>query len=156
MTMITQSDVQAILGYKDGNLYWKNTDRKISCYQDARGYMRIGIDGKRYLQHRIIYLLFHGHLPPVVDHIDGNPTNNRIENLRAATNAENLQNMKLSPSNTSGGKNVSWDRKAKKWLVMLKVNGAKKYLGLFKDFELADLVASEARNKFHGQFARHA
>lgn len=154
--MITQSDVQAILGYKDGNLYWKNTDRKISCYQDARGYMRIGIDGKRYLQHRIIYLLFHGHLPPVVDHIDGNPTNNRIENLRAATNAENLQNMKLSPSNTSGGKNVSWDRKAKKWLVMLKVNGAKKYLGLFKDFELADLVASEARNKFHGQFARHA
>lgn len=155
MTMITQSDVQSVLEYKDGVLYWKKSGRS-SSYKDAKEYMRIGIGGKRYLQHRIIYLLFHGYLPSVVDHIDGDTTNNKIENLRAATNTENLQNMKLCPSNTSGGKNVSWDKKAKKWLVMLRVNGANKYLGLFKDFEFADLVASEARHKFHGQFARHA
>jgi hypothetical protein len=155
MIMITQSDVQAVLEYKDGFLYSKKTGRS-SLYKDAKGYMQIGIGGKRYLQHRIIYLLFHGYLPSVVDHIDGDTTNNRIENLRAATNTENLQNMKLCPSNTSGGKNISWDKKANKWLVMFRVNGANKYLGLFKDFEFADLVASEARHKFHGQFARHA
>ena len=153
--MITQSAIQSVLCYQDGVLYWKKTGLT-AAYRDAKGYARVGIGGKRYLQHRIIYLLFHGHLPPMIDHIDGNTLNNKIENLRAVTNAENLQNMRLCPSNTSGSKNVSWDAKAKKWLVMLKVNGVRKYLGLFKDFEFADLVAVEARNKFHGRFARHA
>ena len=153
--MITQFAIRSVLDYRDGLLYWKNAS-VASSYRDAKGYMRIGIDGKRYLQHRIIYLMFHGNLPSVIDHIDGNTSNNKIENLRAATNIENLQNMKLCPANTSGSKNVSWDTKAKKWLVMLNVSGVRKYIGLFKDLELADLVATEARNKYHGQFARHA
>lgn len=153
--MLTQFAIQSVLDYRDGLLYWKNAS-VASSYRDVKGYMRIGIDGKRYLQHRIIYLMFHGNLPSAIDHIDGNTSNNRIENLRAATNTENLQNMKLCPTNTSGSKNVSWDTKAKKWLVMLNVSGIRKYIGLFKDLELADLVATEARNKFHGRFARHA
>lgn len=153
--MITQAAVQSLLDYKDGALYWKDST-PVSSYRDTRGYMRIGLNKKRYLQHRIIYLMFYGHLPRIVDHIDGDPTNNKIQNLRAATNAENLQNMRLHPETMSGCKNVSWDKKARKWVVMLVVNGVKKYFGLFKDLELADLVATEARDKFHGKFARHA
>ena len=153
--MLTQSLVQSMFDYQDGILYRKKTG-VTSAYQDVKGYMRVEINGKRYLQHRIIYLLFHGHFPSTVDHIDGNTTNNKIENLRAATNTENLQNMKLCPKNTSGSKNVSWDTKAKKWLVMLNVNGVRKYIGLFADFEFADFVDTESRKKFHGQFARHA
>jgi hypothetical protein len=91
----------------------------------------------------------------MVDHIDGNPSNNRIENLRGATNAQNLQNAKIHQNNTSGIKNVHFDKQKNRWNVQLRIDKKIKHFGLYKDLELAELVATEARNKYHGDFARH-
>lgn len=151
----TKEQLHQLFEYKDGELYWKkrNQNKAGSLRNDGRKH--ITINYKIYKLHRIIFLWHHGYLPKEIDHIDGNPLNNRIENLREATRYQNLMNKKKTKQNTSGCKNVSWNKSAKKWLVSMQVNGKRKYLGIYDDLELADLVATEARDKFHGNFANH-
>jgi hypothetical protein len=91
----------------------------------------------------------------MVDHINGIQTDNRIENLRPATYLENNRNARIRKDNSSGCKNVSWRSDRKKWSVAIKINGKRKNLGCFVDLELADLVAHEARDLYHKDFARH-
>jgi hypothetical protein len=97
--------------------------------------------------------MHHGFMPQEVDHIDADRHNNNIENLRAATPAQNQRNKPIQRNNSSGYKNIRY--KNGKWVVELKVNGKAKYFGRFEDLELAALVAFEARDKYHGEFARH-
>ena len=150
-----------IFEYKDGNLYWKETiasrakkGNKAGSLYDT-GYLMVGIKGKYYANHRIIFMMHNEYLPIEVDHIDGNKLNNKIENLRPATVSQNACNRKLIKTNTSGIKNVSWSKTRNKWVVKIDYNGNKNYIGAFDNLELADLVAQEARNKYHGYYARH-
>ncbi len=99
--------------------------------------------------------MHYGYLPNYIDHINNISTDNRIENLREANKSENNYNSKLRITNVSGAKNVCWNKKQKKWIVSLGVNNQIKYFGSFNDFELADLVAIEARSKYHKQFANN-
>jgi len=89
----------------------------------------------------------------LVDHIDGNTGNNRIENFRASNKSLNACNSKLSSCNTSGHKGVVWHKGAGKWMCQLIANKKIIYLGVHEDFELACLVADEARNLYHGEHA---
>jgi hypothetical protein len=158
---ITQDLIKELFEYKDGQLYWKNpTSSRCKSGQVAgaigkRGYWRVGVNYKHYTTHRIVFLLFHGYLPKLIDHIDGNCLNNKIENLREATTSENLRNSKLSAKNTSGTKGVTWDKQTKSWSVGIMVNYKQIRIGRFKDLELAQLVAQEARNKYHKEFANY-
>ena len=104
--------------------------------------------------HRLIYLFHHGVLPKIIDHIDNDRTNNKIENLREATQQQNCLNRAAHKNNMSGCKNVHWDKSMKKWCVSMAVNRKRKTVGYFEDIEFAVLVAEEARLKFHGSFAR--
>jgi uncharacterized Fe-S cluster-containing protein len=160
--MITQNLLKELFDYEDGKLI-----RKVSRSRTAKagdiagsldktsGYYRIGIKGKWHLLHRIIFMYHNGSMPEFVDHINGIPTDNRIENLRVATKIENSRNRAKHSNNTSGRKNVSWHKQHNKWSVTISAEGKKKHIGYFEDFELADLVAMEARDKYHGQFARN-
>ena len=151
---VTQESLQEMFEYKDGALYSKNTNTRVGGRHHT-GYWYLTINRKQYNAHRLIFLMHHGYLPPIIDHIDGDRGNDRIENLRPATHRQNLQNMKLRPTNKSGFKNVSWVSDRKKWLVQLSINGKQTNIGRFDDLEFANLVATEAREKFHGAFARH-
>ena len=161
MTSPNQSDFapeirrfRELFEYKDGDLYRKHGQfaGKAGTLHHT-GYIQVKVDNKNYRAHRIIFAMHHGYLPEYVDHIDGNPLNNRIENLRAATNQQNQYNVGLVARNKSGVKNVVWLRN--KWRIFMRVNKKMKNLGSFDDLELAELVAIEARNKFHGEFAKH-
>ncbi len=68
------------------------------------GYWRVGINGKMYLIHRVIYEMLHGKIPEgkQVDHIDGDPSNNSPSNLRLVSQPENQRNMKKGKRNKSG------------------------------------------------------
>ena len=159
--MITQQELLNSFSYADGKLYWKHNCKghfligKEAGKLNKFGYYYVVFKQKRYRLHRLIYMYHYGEMPICIDHIDNNPTNNKIENLRSATFKQNMQNMKKPKSNTSGIKNVSWCKAASKWGVRMKIDNGYKHLGLFEDIELAELVAIEARNKYHGVFARH-
>lgn len=159
--MVTQERLKELFDYQDGKLIWK-VSRGRAVIGAVAGhlhkhfdYYRITINKNIYFTHKLIFMFHNGFMPEIVDHIDGNPLNNKIENLRPATRSQNMRNAKIHKTNTSGVKNVHWSKIDKKWIVMLRYAGTKKYFGSFDDIELADLVAQEARDKFHGQYARH-
>ena len=157
---LTKEYLHQVFEYKDGHLYWKISKQNVRAGNrlgtlSVNGYFSTIIKRKSYLIHRLIFLFHYGYLPKIIDHIDGNPLNNDIKNLRVATHIENCQNAKKRTSNTSGYKNVSWHRPANKWAVRLSINQKRVFFGLFEDIELADLVAHEARDLYHGKFAKH-
>jgi hypothetical protein len=155
--MISLNRIKELFEYhQDGLLIKKSTGKIIVCSETkGQRYLRIFIDGKPRPLHRIIFMLCNGYIPKIIDHIDGDKFNNKIENLREVSQQENCLNRKHHKNSKSPYKNVMWNESAKKWSVMMQVNGKRKYFGVFKDIELAELVAIEARNKYHGQFARH-
>ena len=159
---LSQDYFKTIFDYKDGNLYWKK--RMALCLKMGAlagtvkrhtPYKRVQVLRKNLLQHRVIFFMHYGYLPELIDHIDGNSLNNRIENLREATYSQNSINKKLLSNNKSGFKNVCWDKGYKKWAVFLRLNRKNVNIGRFDDVELAGLVAEEARDKYHKDFARH-
>ena len=158
--ILTQELLHQLFQYKDGELYWKvkrgsaEIGNLVGC-KSAKKYSMLSINKKTYQTHRIIFMMFHGYMPVVVDHADGNGFNNKIENLRGCTFFENNVNRSMSKGNTSGYKNVSLDKNKRKWRVAFRSKGVNMYFGMYEDLELADLVAQEARDKYHGKFAKH-
>lgn len=145
--------------YKDGKLLWKTSrSNAIVVGQEAgtkntKGYRRVYFDGKTHAVHRVIWQMFNGEIPDgmQIDHIDGNPLNNKIENLRLATSKQNS----LNRAYKNKAKNVSLCRETGKYKVRIMTLDKRIFLGSFEDFELASFVATEARNKYHGNFANH-
>ncbi len=130
--------------YRDGELYYKKSPnkkiilgRKAGCINNSNRYACICIKGKNYKAHRLIFLYHKGYLPKEIDHIDRNPLNNKIENLRETTRSENCFNTKKYKTNTSGYRGVSWDKKAKKWAAQIQINKKSVYLGAHETAELA-------------------
>ena len=159
--MIKQSELKEKLDYNQelGIFTWKlkSAFKKIGSiagYKNLQGYIIIKINKKMYPAHRLVCLYVYGYLPKIIDHINGIKDDNRIINLRPATSSQNQWNRKLSKNNTSGIKGVTWNTHTNKWLAQTTINGKNKYLGYFEDIELAELVVQEARNKYHGEFAR--
>lgn len=117
------------------------------------GYTMVMVDGKRYQTHRLIYLYHHGVLPKQIDHIDRNPMNNRIANLRPCTTSQNQANQNHQRGNSSQWRGVSWREKWGKWVAQIAVNKKKMHLGHF-DYECdAAMAYNEAALEHFGEFA---
>jgi HNH endonuclease len=122
---------------------------------DVNGYQGVYIDNVMYKIHRIAFLYMNGMFPvEYVDHVNCNKADNRWSNLREATNSQNQHNRSEVGSNT-GCKNVTYIPGRNKYQVGFRLNKKSLFFGYFDDLELADLVATEAREKYHGKFARH-
>lgn len=162
MAKLELEKVLACLDYDavTGSLKWKHTKgRKIAGAEagwlDNLGYRLTRIDGVLYRNHHIVVLLETGVWPNGdVDHIDGNPSNNKITNLRVCAHAENQRNMKKHVDNTSGFKGVYWSKQCEKWMAKIVVNGQQKHLGLFTDKLKAAKAYDKAASDLHGEFAR--
>lgn len=159
--MITQEYLKSILDYNKntGVFIWKISKQRLRAgsvagWVNPKGYSSIQINGKKYQAHRLAWLYVYGSLPICIDHIDGFPNNNKINNLREATSQQNSFNRKISKSNTSGIKGLTWHKKLNKWQAVIGLNGVNKYLGCFLDKELAKIVIIEAREKYHGIYGR--
>lgn len=160
---LTQARVRELFDYReDGALIWKIYRSQnaragdVAGYKKSHGYLYISIDDKRFIAHRIVFLWHHGYLPADVDHINGIRSDNRIENLRAASRSQNLQNSKKSSRNTSGFKGVSWCKKRMKWRANICANYKQVALGYFDTPEAAHAAYVEAARSLHGDFARAA
>lgn len=114
----------------------------------ADGYMRVLVDYRRYLVHRLAWLYVYGEFPvSQLDHKNGTRSDNRIANLRQATSGENSQNIKVRTSNPSGKLGVS--RHAGKWRAAIAVNGKRRHLGRFSTPEEAAQAYAEAKASLH-------
>ena len=166
--MLTQETVREMFDYReDGNLVRRYATMGNGNYAGrvigttpngtrANRYSQTKIHGKCWCVHKLIYLYHHGVVPEQLDHINKDSADNRIENLRVASGSENACNRKLFANSTSGSKGVSWHKAQSRWFVYVDIRKKRKNIGYFDDLELADLVATEARNLYHGAFVRHA
>lgn len=124
-------------------------------HQDGkRRIVAVNLMGSMMSAHRIIWIMVHGHIPDgmMPDHIDGNPFNNRLANLRIASKAENNRNRAASSRNTCGIKGVRY--KCGKWYARITVDGTVHYLGAHQTKGLASVAYAKASLRYHGQFAR--
>jgi hypothetical protein len=120
----------------------------------SRGYLSVclTVDGqKRYiLAHRLIWALMTGAWPEFeIDHADGDPANTRWSNLRPATHAENLQNLTLEATNTSGLRGVSWDEQTGRWRAQIQHNRQRHSIGRFATKEQAHMAYLAAKARLH-------
>lgn len=129
---------------------------KVAGRVDGHGRLRISIKvlgRQRYMQgHRIAWLLSFGWWPPGdIDHINHNPLDNRLVNLRSVSHAENQRNLSLSKANKSGAVGVGWCRRSGKWRSRVMINKKDHHLGLFDSVEDASEAARRFRelNRFH-------
>jgi len=122
---------------------------------DSWGHTQIRLFGRLYGAHRLIWLLMTGKWPKnQIDHIDCDPSNNRWNNLRPATNTENVRNQRAPRSNSSGVKGVSWSKEKRKWVAYITANRRRIHLGQFENIEDAEAAYAKASKKHHGEYGR--
>jgi len=120
--------------------------RPLGSGGSSAGYIYVLFEGNVYLAHRLVWLYVHGKWPEQgLDHIDLNPRNNRISNLREASQLQNMHNLYISVQNSSGVAGVTWDKATNKWKAQGSYNGKRVYLGRFVDIA----EAGEAYTKFN-------
>lgn len=163
---ITRKRLRELLEYdaKEGVLRWRVKQRNGSeagsiagCVDAANGgYRKIRIGQRLYLSHRLIWFMEKGRWPKEeIDHINGDRSDSRLENLRLATRGQNRCNAKLPSTNTSGAKGIYWDKQLRKWRARVKYEGRKYYFGSFASIDEAAAAASAGRAQLHGKYANH-
>lgn len=177
----SQSLLNQLLRYEPetGKLFWKERPRgmfgaekqsamqnaaiwngknagKEACSETANGYLETSIFRRRVLAHRAIWKIVHGVDPQVIDHIDGDKRNNRIENLRNVSQIENGQNHVRRRNNTSGVMGVRWDDRRLKWHTRINLKYRSIFLGYFVSFDdaVAARKAAEIEYGFHQNHGR--
>jgi hypothetical protein len=144
--LITQERLKSLLSYDPdtGEFRWlvnrtagvKAGDKAGSL--DTERYLVMRVDGRYYRGHRLVWLYVYGKWPSrFLDHINGDPSDNRLANLREATPAQNNVNRRRDRRNKSGKTGVTWCNKSKKWRADIGQNGAILRLGRFDTLDAA-------------------
>lgn len=119
------------------------------------GYLRITVLGKNILAHRLAWFFVYGNIPELeVDHIDGNPSNNIISNLRLATKNQNQKNRKINYNSSTGVKGVGYCHRKKRYIVRGMINGKQNYLGSYEKIEDAKDAYMRFAETNHEDFLR--
>ena len=148
-----------------GQFHWVVTSRrgmkspygKIAGSRGAsHGYLSITLHGRKYLAHRLAWLLTYRELPNYIDHANRDKLDNRIQNLRKCTMSQNIANSKKSRANTSGFKGVSWSSEMRKWEAALNHSSRRKVLGYFDTAQEAANVRDEKARELFGEFYHDA
>jgi hypothetical protein len=119
-----------------------------------RPYRALQVDGRLYHEHNLVWLYMTGDWPTnELDHANNDAADNRWENLRPATRAQNMQNTRRFINNTSGYKGVTLHRA--RYDACIQVNGKRIHIGSFKTPEEANAAIVKRRSELHGAFCNH-
>lgn len=130
--------------------------RKRLGHVESNGYRRLMIEGDRFLAHRLAWFYVHRQWPDKdLDHKNLERDDNRIENLRVATDSQNHANTRAKVSK-SGLKGAHWNGARNYWQSYIRVNGRSKFLGRFDNPQAAHEAYAAAAISIHGEFARVA
>jgi hypothetical protein len=153
----TRDDVVSLFNYNpltgvfirksSKNKRWAGT---VAGGLDAKGYLNIHIMGKRYKAHRLAWLIVYGEWPKDdVDHINHVKTDNRIQNLRACTRSENMQNLFARSSREQSELGISFCKCTGRWRAKIQINRKQIHLGRYSSREAAREAYREAKARFH-------
>lgn len=117
------------------------------------GYVRIKIGPKQKMAHHVAWFMTYGVWPHRVDHLNGKRDDNRIANLRLATQEQNMANQTITKRTKSGLRGITQERKTKKWMARVRVGAVTHYLGLFSTKEEAHAAWSVKAQEVWGEFA---
>lgn len=160
MSKLTQARLKEVLHYdkRTGVFTWRvdvgnqvQAGTRAGCRATQKDHttIRIRVDGKLYLAHRLAWLWVRGQWPPKqVDHEDRNPSNNAWGNLRLATNKQNMENTCVRSGSKSGVVGVSWDSGKGRWHAQIGHNGEVVHLGHYVELEPA-IAARKAAEKLY-------
>lgn len=156
--MITLEYLKSILDYNPdtGIFIWKVNGNNqfvkiggVAGHMRKNGYIVIRINKKNYRGHRLAWMYIYGEFPSEqIDHINHNRADNRISNLRLASNQENQRNASKRKDNTSGICGISWAKRQNKWRADIKVNQKQINLGYFADINQAIEARKNANIKY--------
>ena len=155
--------LQSALRYdpETGIFYWKIKRTRgvlpgdVAGSQNPKGYVRICLNGKFHSAHRVAWVLTYGKWPSnFIDHRDGDPSNNKLENLREATATQNQANRRKKRNGSSQFKGVTFNtaNPNKPWSTRIATNKKTMYLGCYKTEHEASEVYLNAAKKLHGDF----
>jgi|CXWK01.1.fsa_nt_gi hypothetical protein len=152
---LTQQQLKSLLDYNPdtGRFVWTKNSSKHGriAGQVSNGYRIIELYGRTYTAHRLAWLYVHGVLPPILDHANGDPDDNRIANLRPATRSQNAANSRKREDNTSGYKGVS--RAGNGWVAHVKCGSRKHRSRRYDSPQEAHAKYVEEATKHFGEFA---
>ena len=162
--VLTQERLRNILNYNQGTgIFMRLVDRRggrwkagarAGCHDKFHHCRVLRIDGRCYLEHRVVWLYVHGRWPTLeIDHINGDGTDNRLCNLREATHQQNMRNMKKHKDNTSGFKGVYFNKKTGKWVTQIAIASRQTYVGSFDTPESAHTEYCRVATANFGKFA---
>lgn len=122
---------------------------KIAGHRSSNGYVQVNFNGRKRNAHIIAWWIFYGEKPEgIIDHIDGDGLNNRIDNLRIVSKSGNAKNSRRSISNTSGVTGVSRSKNGNGWRAYITSNGLTKRLGVYANFDDAVKARKEAEKEY--------
>ena len=128
---------------------------KVAGWTGGMGYKYVGLDGRCVKAHRIVWIMTRGPIPEGknIDHINGDRGDNRPNNMRPATQSENMCNAGSRSDNTSGHVGVGIHKASGKWRARIVRHGSEICLGYFDT--VADAIAARvnAEVMYHGEFA---
>lgn len=167
------------LVYLDGDLFWKKRCRsefksdkswrstntchagkiagaKVTGPRSVTEYRQFELFGRAYKCHRVVWEMHNGEIPSglIVDHIDGNGMNNKIENLRLVNSIDSMHNKPMQKNCISGVMGVCWHKPAKKWQARINHKKQRIDLGRFDSFEEA-VKARKAAEVLYGYHKNH-
>lgn len=130
-------------------LFCKKYFGKKAGRPDGLGYVAIGLCGRQYRAHRLAWLHFYGSWPTgCIDHLNGNRSDNRINNLRDVDVATNMQNIISARSHSSTGI-LGVSARGSRYVAQISVNRKKRHLGTFKTPEEAFAAYVSAKRQYH-------
>jgi len=159
--MISQDELKRRVSYspETGVFIWRVKPRRAlppgtraGCV-GRKALRYIQLDGVSYAEHRLAFIWMTGTAPPLVDHINRDPGDNRWHNLRAATVSQNGFNRKRNDRSTTGVKNV-YPMPSGRYKVVVTANHKQHYGGLYRDIQSAREAAATLRKDLHGEYAR--
>lgn len=156
MKPLSASKLRKIFRYDtDTGLFWNlATNKRAGGDKTNDGYLRISIDSCAYRAHRLAWLYVHGVWPNLIDHINGDRTDNRLCNLREVSRSQNSWNSTHSRKTISGLKGVHYRAESKKYRARIVINGKLVTLGHFNTPQEAQQAYLEQAKKVHGSFFR--
>ena len=131
-----------------------NSGKEAFTAINSDGYKHGTIFGKSYKAHRIIWILCNDDNLKHIDHINHDPSDNRLVNLRSVAPNKNWKNRSKNSDNKSGFNGVSWHKAIGKWVAYISHEGKKIHLGSYRDIDAA-IAARQVANIKHGYHMNH-